>query len=84
MATSVKITGVEPTTRQLNGEDPVAFVLSANIHRRHLTKGQRTMATAIIYPEPREGMAAIPSEVSKQSRKHPCTRPRTPVVGRAR
>ncbi len=45
-----KIAGVEPTTRELNGEDPTAFVLSANIHRRHMTKGQRAMAVAKIYP----------------------------------
>lgn len=44
-----KIAGVEPTTRQLEG-DPTAYVLSANIHRRHMTKGQRAMAVAMIYP----------------------------------
>ncbi len=27
-------------------------VLSANIHRRNMTKGQRAMAVAKIYPEP--------------------------------
>jgi hypothetical protein len=43
----------EPAVRQLNGEDPTAFVLSANIHRRHMTKGQRAMA--MIYPEPEKG-----------------------------
>ena len=45
-----KIAGVEPHTRTLDGEDPTAFVLSANIHRRHMTKGQRAMAVAKIYP----------------------------------
>jgi ParB-like chromosome segregation protein Spo0J len=50
-----KLAGVEPTTRDLNGEDPKAFVLSANIHRRHMTKGQRAMAVAKIYPEPEKG-----------------------------
>ena len=34
--------------RHLDGEDPTAFVLSANIHRRHMTKGQRAMAVAAI------------------------------------
>ena len=48
--TACKIAGVEPTSRDLNGEDPTAFVLSANIHRRHMTKGQRAMAVAKIYP----------------------------------
>ena len=50
-----KIAGVEPTTRELEGEDPTAFVLSANIHRRHITKGQRAMAVAMIYPKPEKG-----------------------------
>ena len=27
-------------------------VLSANVHRRHMTKGQRAMAVAMIYPAP--------------------------------
>ena len=43
-----KLAGVEPTVRHLDGEDPTAFVLSANIHRRHMTKGQRAMAVAMI------------------------------------
>jgi hypothetical protein len=32
----------------LNGEDPTKYVLSANIHRRHMTKGQRAMAVAMV------------------------------------
>ena len=47
--------GVVPETRVLNGADPKAFVLSANIHRRHMTKGQRAMAVAKIYREPEKG-----------------------------
>jgi hypothetical protein len=39
------------TKHRLNGEDPTAYVLSANIHRRHMTKGQRAMAVAMIYPD---------------------------------
>ena len=38
----------EPTARELNGEDPTKYVLSANIHRRHMTKGQRAMAVAMV------------------------------------
>ena len=30
-------------------------MISANIHRRHMTKGQIAMAVAIIYPEPETG-----------------------------
>jgi len=40
--------GVEPSVVNLNGDDPTAYVLSANIHRRHMTKGQRAMAVATI------------------------------------
>lgn len=43
-----KLAGVEPTTRELGEEDAVAFILSVNINRRHLTKGQRAMAIAMI------------------------------------
>jgi hypothetical protein len=43
---------VEPEVRHLNGEEPNAYVLSANIHRRSLTPGQRAMAVAMIRPEP--------------------------------
>ena len=46
-----KIAGVKPTSRDLNGEDPKAFIISANIHRRHMTKGQLAMVVAMIYPE---------------------------------
>jgi hypothetical protein len=47
-----EIAEVKPEVRLLNGEDPTAYVLSANVHRRHLTTGQRAMAVAVIYPEP--------------------------------
>ena len=50
-----KLAGIEPRIRVLNGDDPTAYVLSANIHRRHLTKGQRAMAVAMIYPKPERG-----------------------------
>ena len=36
--------------------DPTAHVLSANVHRRHLTKGQQAMAVALAKPEPKRGM----------------------------
>jgi hypothetical protein len=50
-----KIAKVKPEVRKLNGEDPTAFVISANVHRRHMTKSQRAMAVAMIYPEPGKG-----------------------------
>ena len=41
--------------RKLNGEEPNAVVVSANINRRHMTKGQRAMGVAMIYPRPEKG-----------------------------
>ncbi len=40
---------VEPDFVELNGSDPVAFILSANLARRHMTKGQRAMAGVRAY-----------------------------------
>lgn len=38
--------GVEPTFTTLNGQEPVAFILSQNLARRHMTQGQRAVAVA--------------------------------------
>lgn len=43
--------GVTPDVEELNGINPTAYILSANINRRHLSKGQRAMAVAMLYPE---------------------------------
>jgi hypothetical protein len=42
---------VDPRFVALNGADPVAFILSANVNRRHLSKGQRAMAVAMAVSE---------------------------------
>ena len=47
--------GVEPIFEELDGGDPVDFILSLNVRRRHLTKGQRAMAVAMAYQEPAKG-----------------------------
>lgn len=39
---------VDPAYRPYEGDDPLAFVVSVNIHRRHLTESQRAMAAAEI------------------------------------
>ena len=50
-----QLAGIEPEVAHLNGQDATAYVISANIRRRHMTAGQRAMAVAMIYPEPERG-----------------------------
>ena len=38
--------GIVPDYVLLDGQDPVTYILSANVHRRHMSKGQRAMAVA--------------------------------------
>jgi hypothetical protein len=47
--------GVAPVYQELNGHDARAFIVSANLARRNLSKGQQAMALAMIYPEPEKG-----------------------------
>jgi hypothetical protein len=42
-----RMVNVEPKIRHFNG-DPVAFIVSANVHRRHLSESQRAMVAAQI------------------------------------
>lgn len=62
-----RVAGVAPAVRYLNGEDPTAFVLSSNIHRRHMTKGQRAMAVAMILPEKQQGKKGTSEKISEVS-----------------
>ncbi|TCM56170.1 N6-adenosine-specific RNA methylase IME4 [Rhizobium sp. PP-F2F-G48] len=43
-----KIAGVAPRLRVFDGGDPLEFVLSLNLHRRHLSESQRAMVAAKI------------------------------------
>jgi ParB-like chromosome segregation protein Spo0J len=47
--------GVEPVYQSLNGHEARAFIVSANLARRNLSRGQQAMALAMIYPEPEKG-----------------------------
>lgn len=42
------LAGVDVETRMYEGNDPIGFVLSQNLHRRHLTVGQRAAVAASI------------------------------------
>jgi ParB-like nuclease domain len=58
--------GVAPHYINLDGQDPVTYILSANIHRRNLTKSQRAIVVARIYPEPEKGGRGKKSSVTKE------------------
>jgi len=40
--------GVTPRFTQLNGHDPIEYVLASNVMRRHMTQGQRSMVVATV------------------------------------
>lgn len=50
-----KRAGVKPSTVTLNGEDPTAYIISANLHRREMTKGQKAMDFAMLSPDGEKG-----------------------------
>lgn len=46
--------GVRPNFTDVlgvNGTDPLSYIISANVHRRHMTRAQRAMALAMMAPE---------------------------------
>lgn len=45
-----QIAGVDPKLREYSGETPISFVISLNLHRRHLDTGQRACVAVEIEP----------------------------------
>ena len=45
-----KIAEVKPTFEPLGDRDPIALVVSGNVMRRNLTKGQKAIAIAFLFP----------------------------------
>lgn len=43
-----QMANVEPRVRNFTTGDPIAFIVSANVHRRHLTESQRALVAAKI------------------------------------
>jgi hypothetical protein len=64
-----RLAGVEPRFERLPvGIDPVGYIVSKNINRRDLTKGQKAIALALIYPEGARGRGNIdPARKSAES-----------------
>jgi ParB/Sulfiredoxin domain len=52
------LAGVEPRFEKFAG-DSLAYIVSANLARRNLTKGQQAMAMAMIYPEGQKGKKVV-------------------------
>lgn len=50
-----EVAGVNPEYREYEGGDVVAFIIGANLHRRHLTESQRGMVAARLAKMPRGG-----------------------------
>ena len=62
IATSAcKLVFVEPKTVEYTGSDPLAFVISANLRRRHLNETQRGLVAARLANMQRGGKEANPS-----------------------
>jgi hypothetical protein len=82
---------VRPDVCLLNGEGPTAYVLSANVHRRHMAKGQGAMAVALVHPEGARGGRAdrgsiatelgLSGERIRQARRQSVTRSRATSRG---
>jgi len=51
-----QLAGVEPRVETLTGQDPAVYILSSNVTRRHLSKGQAAMLVARVRLETKQAM----------------------------
>ncbi len=64
-----KLIGIEAKTREYSGKDPLEFVLSVNLHRRHLTTSQRALVAsklATLRDGQKASSANLPSSNTQQ------------------
>ncbi len=47
-----KLAGVKPKVEVWSGDNPLDYILSVNVHRRHVKRSTVAMAVAIAHPEP--------------------------------
>lgn len=65
--------GVTPTFRPFNGSNIVTFVLSANLHRRHLTPGQQAAIVASAQDWARQAASGSNQHVAAKEGVQACT-----------
>jgi hypothetical protein len=59
-----QMAGVDPVFKDFEGDDPITFVISANLHRRHLTTPQRKQVAAeILKRQPERSNRSVAAEV---------------------
>jgi len=80
-ATACQRLGIEPDTIEYIGGDPVAFVLSKNLHRRHLTESQRAMVAERLANMQRGGTR---QQECRESKAQICALPSAPAISRAK
>src|ERR1051325_9747662 len=62
-----KTAGVEPRFRDFNGDgDPIDYIVSVNIKRRHLTAAQREMVAAKLAALPRGDVSRFSQQTSQR------------------
>ncbi|MEX2106550.1 MAG: ParB/RepB/Spo0J family partition protein [Solirubrobacterales bacterium] len=59
--------GIEVLTRDYSGDEPVVFVVSMNVHRRHLHAGQKAEIARRVLPQLREEAKRRQSEAGAKA-----------------